>query len=152
MKKRIVDHKPILMTDSEFKMYKDLCRSYDRPNFKGEDLFIDHFVTNDDGVIITVKPPTQRYSSLEVYCFLISLMTNQHLRLMRQEQETLVSETKKNLENMVLAYQKKLDEYKPKEDIEKNKTVDKSEKETILEKAVQKPKSGQKEHRTRRAK
>ena len=91
---KIIDHKRVEMTNDEYKMYQKICRSYDRANFKGESLFEDHFEASD-GIILFVKPPQKKYSSLEVYCFLISLMTNQHMRLMHQQIDALVSETKK---------------------------------------------------------
>ncbi|NJO18721.1 MAG: hypothetical protein HC877_24275 [Thioploca sp.] len=67
--KRIIDHKAIDMTDDEFRLYNQICRSYDRTNFKGEDLFKDHFESNNDGIILFVRPPNKKYSSLEVYTF-----------------------------------------------------------------------------------
>jgi hypothetical protein len=91
---RIIDHKKVDLTNDEWKMYQSICRSYDRPNFKGEDLFIDHFQSNGEGVIVFVTPPDGKHTSLEVFCFLISLMVNQHLRLVHQQTDTLVEEAR----------------------------------------------------------
>jgi hypothetical protein len=94
---RIIDNKKVSLVDDEFNYYVKICRDYDRANFKGEQLFIDHFEANEDGIILFVKPPTKKYSSLEVYCFLISLMVNQHLRLCHSQIDSLVKETKQVL-------------------------------------------------------
>jgi len=76
-------------------MYRNICRSYDdaKVNRKGEDLFIDHFEANGDGIIMFVKPPQKRYSSLEVYCFLVSIMQNQHMRILYEQNKMLIKET-----------------------------------------------------------
>jgi hypothetical protein len=89
---QIIDHKKISITDDEYDFYQKLCREYDRSNFKGEQLFVDHFEVNEEGIIIFVKPPSKKYSSLEVYCFLVSLMVNQHLRISQETTLTLVRE------------------------------------------------------------
>ena len=98
---RIVDHKKIELSNDEFAAYESLCRSYDRPNFKGEELFKDHFEVNNHGVIIFVRPPHKRYSSLEVYCFLISIMVNQHLRVVHEQTQTLVTEAREKINELV---------------------------------------------------
>jgi hypothetical protein len=91
---RIIDNKKIAMTNEEFVFYQEICKGYDRPNFKGVDLFQDHFEVNEDGIIIFVKPPHKKYSSMEVFTFLISLMVNQHLRVSQDQVQTLVEEAK----------------------------------------------------------
>lgn len=100
---RLIDHKRIEMTNDEFNAYKQICRSYDEPtaNRKGEDLFVDHFETNSQGIITFVKPPHQRYSSLEVYTFLISIMVNQHLRIHREMTVQMVKEAEEKLGPLV---------------------------------------------------
>lgn len=99
---RIVDHKKIEMTNGEYTMYREICRSYDDPksNRKGEDLFIDLFEVNGEGIITFVKPPRQRYSSMEVFCFLISLMQNQHMRILYEQNKKLIEETKIQLQEL----------------------------------------------------
>lgn len=89
---RIIDNKRILITDDEFNMYQKICRSYDAQHRKGEDYFKDHFETNGEGIIIFVKPPHNKYSSMEIYCFLVSLMVNQHLRNMHDQGAKLIEE------------------------------------------------------------
>lgn len=89
------------LTDDEWKIYQEICRSYDRPNFKGEDLFRELFETNGDGIITFVRPPTRNFSSMEVFLFLISIMTNQHLRLCHEQVEALCRESKDNINIML---------------------------------------------------
>ena len=79
--RRIIDHKRIELTDDEWKYYESICKSYDRPNFKGAELFHDLFETDENGVIIFLKPP-KNYTSMEVFLFLMSVMMHQHLRVM----------------------------------------------------------------------
>lgn len=94
---RVVDNKKLFLNSDEFSMYQKICRSYDRPNFKGEELFKDHFETDNAGIILFVKPPHNKYSSLEVYCFLVSLMVNQHIRIMYEQSQLLVKEASKKI-------------------------------------------------------
>lgn len=100
---RIIDHKKVLLTPDEFRYYEEICEGYNRPNFSGQDLFQDHFETNDDGVIVFVKPPHKKYSSMEVFTFLISLQVNQQLRLAQAQVQSLVIEADKK-------FKEKLDE------------------------------------------
>ena len=98
---RIIDNKKIDLTNEEFQMYQDICRSYDRPNFKGEELFKEHFNTNNDGIIIFVRPPQKRFTSMEVFCFLISIMVNQHLRIGQDQINKLVEEARTKITELV---------------------------------------------------
>lgn len=76
---RIIDNKRIDITDDEFKVYEELCASYDKPNFKGADLFKNLFESDKNGRIIFLKPPTS-YTSMEVCMFMVNVMVHQHLR------------------------------------------------------------------------
>ncbi len=91
---RIIDHKRIELTDSEFKLYQDICKSYDAPNRKGEDLFKDLFETNEQGIIIFLKPPTKNYSSMEVFMFLVTLFIHQHVGSACTEADSVIKEAK----------------------------------------------------------
>lgn len=93
----IVDHKKVWMTQDEYRLYEEICKGYDRPNFQGKDLFQGHFESNDDGIITFVLPPQKKYSSMEVFTFLISLQVNQQLRLAREQVESLVREAEKKV-------------------------------------------------------
>src|SRR3972149_7044137 len=101
---RIIDHKRVDLTNDELQMYQQICRSYDEPkvNTKGEDLFVDHFDVDGDGIITFVKPPSRRYSSLEVYCFLISIMQNQHMRNLYEQNKMLVKETSNKIKELMI--------------------------------------------------
>lgn len=92
---RVVDNKKVEMTDDEYEMYNKIVKSYTDITGKGEDLFMDLFEANDDGIIIFLKPPSKRRTSLEVFLFLMALMQHQHLRLMHQQIDEAVGELKK---------------------------------------------------------
>ena len=83
------------MTEDEWMLYQKIVSSYTTISNKGEDYFIDLFETNNDGIIIFLKPPSRRQTSLEVFLFLMSLMQHQHLRLMHQQVDEIVDELKK---------------------------------------------------------
>lgn len=91
---RIIDNKRIHLTDSEFKLYQEICRSYDTPNFKGEDLFKELFETDKNGIIIFLRPPTKQYTSMEVYMFLTNVMIHQHLGTACEHVENVLKEAK----------------------------------------------------------
>lgn len=80
--RRIINNKRIELTDDEWQLYQNICRSYDRPNFKGESLFVDLFETDADGLITFLKPPAKNYTTMEVFLFMMSVMQHQHLRVM----------------------------------------------------------------------
>lgn len=88
----IIDHKKVWMTPDEYRLYEEICKGYDRPNFQGKDLFQGHFESNDEGIITFVLPPQKKYSSMEVFTFLVSLQVNQQLRLAREQMSMLVTE------------------------------------------------------------
>jgi len=93
---RVIDNKRLDMTDDEFAMYQKIVQSYTDITGKGEDLFMDLFEANTDGIIIFLKPPSKRRTSLEVFLFLMAVMQHQHLRLMHQQVDEAVAELKKN--------------------------------------------------------
>lgn len=87
---RVIDNKKIDITDDEWIAYQKICQSYDNPpSQRGSDLFMGLFESNDDGIIIFLKPPHNRMCTFEVYLFLMSLMQHQHLRLMHKMIEGL---------------------------------------------------------------
>lgn len=98
----IIDNKKVSMTPDERKMYESICEGYNRPNFQGKDLFQDHFETNDSGIIVLVKPPHKKYSSMEVFTFLVSLQVNQHLRLAQEQIVSLISEAEKKINEKII--------------------------------------------------
>lgn len=82
------------MTDDEFKMYENIVKSYTTANNKGEDLFIDLFESNNEGIITFLIPPSKRQTSLEIFLFLMSLQQHQSLRKMFNEVELLIKQVK----------------------------------------------------------
>jgi hypothetical protein len=94
---RIVDNKRISLTDAEFKLFQDICRSYDATNRKGEDLFKDLFETNEHGIIIFLRPPTKNYSSMEVFMFLVSVMIHQHLGTACEQVDLVLKDAKQTI-------------------------------------------------------
>ncbi len=80
---QIIDNKKIEMTSDEWAMYQKIVKSYTSLTNRGEDLFIDLFESDENGIIMFLKPPSKRQTSLEVFLFLMSLMQHQHLRLMQ---------------------------------------------------------------------
>ncbi len=86
---RIIDNKKLALTQSEWDMYQSICRSYDRSNFKGEELFKDLFESDNNGIIIFLKPPASRYTSVEIFLFISALMTHQNIRQIHQTASAL---------------------------------------------------------------
>lgn len=92
---KVVDNKKLDMTEDEWNMYQKIVKSYTTATNKGEDLFIDLFETDQEGIIIFLKPPSRRQSTLEVFLFLMALMQHQHLRQMHAQVDDIVSQLKK---------------------------------------------------------
>jgi hypothetical protein len=88
---RIIDNKKIALTADEFALYQTIAKSYDRPNFQGKDLFKGLFETDENGVIIFLRPPTSRYTSMEVFMFLVSVMVHQHLGIACEHADKLTT-------------------------------------------------------------
>ena len=94
---KIIDSKKVEMTEDEWFMYQKIVQSYTTMTNRGEDLFIDLFETDDNGVIMYLKPPSKRQTSFEVFLFLMSLMQHQHLRLMHKEVADVCNQMKEKL-------------------------------------------------------
>jgi hypothetical protein len=90
----IIDNKKINLTSDEWAMYRKITASYTTHTNKGEDLFIDLFETDDNGIILFLKPPSKRQTSFEVFCFLMSVMQHQHIRLMYEKVEDICLQLK----------------------------------------------------------
>lgn len=82
MSLRVIDNKKIDLTNDEWNMYQQIVKSYTTSTNKGEDLFIDLFETDDNGIMVFLKPPSKRQTSMEVFLFLMSVFQHQHLRVM----------------------------------------------------------------------
>lgn len=96
---RVIDNKRIALTNDEFDEYQRICKSYDRQNFKGEDLFKGLFETNEKGIIVYLKPP-QNHISLEVYFWVVNIFVHQHLSQACFEVHEMHKETKELLSQM----------------------------------------------------
>lgn len=92
---RIIDNKKVDMTPDEWAMYDKIVKSYTDLQNKGEDLFIDLFEVDENGIIVFLKPPSKRRTSFEVFLFLMALMQHQHLRLMHKQIDDMAAELKK---------------------------------------------------------
>jgi len=96
---RVVAHKKLFLTNEEFRTYDKICKEYEIHG--GKDLFLDHFESNDEGIILNVNPPTKRFSSMEIFCFLLSIMQNQHMRILYEQQKSLISETENKINELI---------------------------------------------------
>lgn len=85
----IIDNKKIDLTGTEWDMYQKICKSYDTMHQKGKDLFVDLFETDDNGMIIFLRPPSKRVTSFEIFFFLMAIMEHQHLRVVHQQIDEL---------------------------------------------------------------
>jgi hypothetical protein len=97
---RVIDNKKIDLTNDEWAMYQKIVKSYTNLTNKGEDLFIDLFETDDQGVIVFLKPPSKRQTSFEVFLFLMSVMQHQHLRIMYARVDDACNQVKEKLKEL----------------------------------------------------
>lgn len=101
--RRIIDNKRIEMTDDEWNLYQEICKSYDRTNFSGKELFRGLFETDENGLITFLRPPTN-FTSMEVFLFMMSLFCHQHLRQMYLKVDQVceeVGEKSKTLDELI---------------------------------------------------
>lgn len=89
---QIIDNKKVEMTPDEHQMFQRIVKSYTTATNKGEDLFVDLFETDDEGVIVFLKPPSKRQTSFEIFLFLMALMQHQHLRIMRRQVDEMCAQ------------------------------------------------------------
>ena len=97
---KVIDNKKIDLTNDEWDMYLKIVKSYTTPTNKGEDLFIDLFEVDDNGIIIFLKPPSKRQTSFEVFLFLMSIQTHQHLRLMHNQVDDVCNQMKEKIKEL----------------------------------------------------
>lgn len=91
---KIIDNKKVSMSNDEWTYFQSICESYNRPNFRGEELFKNLFETDDDGIIVFLKTPSTRYTSIEVFLFVVALQQQQHLRIMYGQLQGLMNEVR----------------------------------------------------------
>jgi len=94
---RILNNKKIDMTDDEWDMFQKIVVSYTTPTNNGEDLFIDLFETDNNGIIVFLRPPSRRQTTFEVFLFLMALFQHQHLRLMHAQIDDMCTQIKDKL-------------------------------------------------------
>lgn len=94
---QIIDNKKVDMTYDEWSMYQKIVKSYTTLTNRGEDLFIDLFESDDQGIIIFLKPPSKRQTSFEVFLFLMALFQHQHLRQMHTQIDDLCAQIKEKV-------------------------------------------------------
>jgi len=94
---KIIDNKKIQLTNDEWNLYEKIVDSYTTVTNKGEDLFHDLFETDDNGIIIFLKPPSTTRSSLEVFLYLVAVMNQQHIRIMYAQVADLAEQVKEHL-------------------------------------------------------
>ena len=96
---RIIDNKRIDLTDEEWNLYENICKSYDveARGVLGKELFIDLFETDENGIIVFLKPP-KNLTSMEVYMFLVSTMIHQHLGVSCKFIDQKIGELNKHVE------------------------------------------------------
>lgn len=100
----IIDNKKVDLTTDEYHIYQKIVASYTKPPYqKGEDFFIDLFEVDDDGIIIFLKPPSQRAVSLEIFLFCMSIMQHQHMRVLQKQ----VNEVCQRMEDKIKSLDKK---------------------------------------------
>jgi len=94
---RIIDNQKFDITDREYDEYIKICRSYDRPSFRGEELFRGLIQTDNNGQIIYIKPPSDRYTSFEAISFAFYLLNTQGLRAMQKQVDTMLKEVREQV-------------------------------------------------------
>lgn len=96
----IIDNKKVDLTQDEADMFTKIVKSYTTTSNRGEDLFIDLFESDTNGIIIFLKPPSKRQTSFEVFLFLMSIFQNQHLRLIYKEVDNICSQMKDKMNEL----------------------------------------------------
>lgn len=94
---RVIDYKPVEMTDQEWEYYNYLVKEFTELSYDGKEQFHDMFDTTDDGVITMVRTPFGKEISWSVWCFLINLMINQRMNNMEMLIKNNILEGSKNV-------------------------------------------------------
>jgi hypothetical protein len=96
----IIDNKKVDLTPDEWALYEKIVQSYTTLTNKGQDLFIDLFEVDENGIIIFLRPPSKRQTSFEIFMFLIAIQTQQHLRLMYSRIDDMCAQVKEKLKEI----------------------------------------------------
>lgn len=91
---RVVCNMKLDMTGDEFGLYQNIVKSYTVGQNRGEDLFTDLFVSDEQGMIRFLRPPSKRQTSMEIYLFLMTLQQQQVMRTINKQVDDMVSQIK----------------------------------------------------------
>ncbi len=106
----VIDNKRIMMTDDEWKLYEAICEANsDPPHQNGKDFFANLFEVDANGMIVYLRPPT-KICSFEVFLFVMSLMTHQHLRDSHKQVSNAVARMEQRLTDLTKKVEDKLTE------------------------------------------
>ncbi len=92
---KIIDNKKVEMTEDEWNLYNRICETY--KDYGGKTLFHDLFESDDNGLIIFLKPPTKKHISFEIFLFLMSLFSQQHMRNIYKQVEDMRDQLNKKM-------------------------------------------------------
>lgn len=95
-----IDNKRVNLTHDEVQLYNKIVASYTSLTNKGEDLFIDLFETDENGIIVFLKPPSKRQTSFEVFLFLMAVMQQQHIRIMYDQVKDACNQMKDKIREL----------------------------------------------------
>jgi hypothetical protein len=76
---RAIANRRLDLSDEEFKYYTQIVEEL------GVDDFRELFITDKNGIIISISPPTNRAIPMLVLFFVLNLMLNQRIRIMGAE-------------------------------------------------------------------
>jgi hypothetical protein len=97
---RILHNKKVSMTEEEYNDYQGIAQSYDRANFKGEDLFKGLFHTDDAGMITKIGIPSGHQVSMEIFLFVCALYEHQKMRMWEERVMDLLERGEKRLASL----------------------------------------------------
>lgn len=101
---RIIDNRKVELTDDEWTLYQSICRSYDRgTSFKGENLFVGLFESNDNGQVVFLKPPSDRYTSVEAITYIQNIMIQQTLRQTNKRVDAFLADISARVDKYIAA-------------------------------------------------
>jgi hypothetical protein len=107
-----IDNKRVDLTNDEILLYNKIVASYTSLTNNGEDLFMDLFETDDNGIIIFLRPPSKRQTSFEIFLFLMSIQQHQHLRSMHVQVSDICTQMKEKMSDIDKKMQALLDKSK----------------------------------------
>ena len=113
----IIDNKKVLITDDEWRLYQEICKSLDDPPaFQGKQFFQNLFKSNDQGMIQFLRPPVNT-CTFEVFLFMVSIMVHQRLREaakvvgeMKVATESRIGEAARTMNDRIAALEKRIAE------------------------------------------